>query len=111
MYMSAIHTKYTDSDSKYIDYLDKLTDARNKLNSMSDEVFMVHVAEGLLSSELNDYTKHVMNTDSIELNMFMQGISDQVNTVLSQKLLMSSHPRPTSSAKCAVRMITHTTPA
>ena len=52
MYMSAIHKKYTDSDSKYIDYLDKLTDARNKPTVMSDEVFMVHVARGLLDGDL-----------------------------------------------------------
>ena len=91
MYMTAIRTKYKDSDSKTIlDYLDKLTDARNKLNGMSDEVFMVHVAEGLLGTELNDYIKHVMNTDGIELDTFMQGITDRANTVFGQKLLVQS---------------------
>ena len=91
MYMTAIRTKYKDSDSKTIlDYLDKLTDARNKLNGMSDEVFMVHVAEGLLGTELNDYIKHVMNTDGIELDTFMQGIADRANTVFGQKLLVQS---------------------
>ena len=69
MYMTANCTKYKDSDSKTIlDYLDKFMDARNKLNGMSDEVFMVHVAEGLLGTELNDYIKHVMNSSSIELD-------------------------------------------
>jgi len=78
MYMTAIRTKYKDSDSKTIlDYLDKLTDARNKLKIMSDEVFMVHVAEGLLGTELNDYIKHAMNANGIDLDTFMQGILDQ----------------------------------
>ena len=68
MYMTAIRKKYKDSDLKTIlNYLNKLMDARNKLNGMSDEVFMVHVAEGLLGSELNDYIKHAMNTDGINL--------------------------------------------
>ena len=84
MYMTAIRTK------TILDYLDKLTDARNKLNGMSDEIFMVHVAEGLLSSKLNDYIKHVVNTDGIELDTFMQGISDRANTVFGQKLLVQS---------------------
>ena len=62
MYMTAIRTKYKGSDSKtMLDYLDKLTDARNKLNGMSDEVFMVLVAEGLLGSELSDYITHTVS--------------------------------------------------
>ena len=69
--------QYKDSDLKTIlGYLGKLTDARNKPKGMSDEVFTVHVAEGLLGLELNEYIKHVMNTDGIELDTFMQGISD-----------------------------------
>ena len=63
---------------------------RNKLNGMSDEVFMVHVAEGLLGTELNDYIKHVMNTDGIELDAFMQGITERANTVFGQKLLVQA---------------------
>ena len=82
MYMTAIRMKYRDSDSKTIfNYLDKLTDVRNKLNCMLDEVFMWYVAEGLLGTELNDYIKHAMNNDGIELDTFMQGISDRANAV------------------------------
>ena len=61
-------------DSKIIpDYLGQLMEARGKLSSMPVEVFMVYVAEGLLNTELDDHIKHVMNSDGIELDTFMQG--------------------------------------
>ena len=60
---------------------------------------MVHVAEGLLDTELNDYIKQVMNTDGIKLDTFMQGISGQANTVFGQKLLVQSAK---TSIKCQV---------
>ena len=84
MYMAAIRTKYKDSDLKAIlDYLGKLTDARNKLNGMSDEVFMVHV-------NCRMTTQHRAKRLHQARHEHRQHQARPTNTVFGQQLLVQS---------------------
>ena len=92
MHMATIRTDYNSSGcSSILDYLDKTIEARLHMTGMSDEVFMVHVAEGLLDSDVSDYIKQAMNTDGIDLFTFIQGIQDRANSVFGKKLFVKAN--------------------
>ena len=48
-----------------LDYTDCMPKARFQLNGMSDEVFMLHLAQGLAASEVAGHVKQAMNTSRV----------------------------------------------
>jgi hypothetical protein len=69
-----------DSDcSNVLDYLDMMLNARLKLEGISDEVFMIHIAEGLVGSDVHDYVKQAMNTNGMTVDDMILGIQDRAD--------------------------------
>ena len=62
-----------------LDYLDNMLNARLKLTGMSDEVFMIHIGEGLVGSDVSDYVKQAMNTNGMTVDEMIMGIQDRAS--------------------------------
>ena len=61
-HMQTIRTPYLEAlanseCTNVLDYLDNMLNARLKLDGMSDEVFMIHIGEGLTGLDVSDYVK------------------------------------------------------
>jgi hypothetical protein len=84
VHMQTIRTPYLEalanSDcTNVLDYLDNMLNARLKLTGMSDEVFMIHIGEGLVGSDVSDYVKQAMNTNGMTVDEMIMGIQDRAS--------------------------------
>ena len=70
----------TDSDcSNVLDYIDMMLNARLKLDGITDEVFMIHIAEGLKDSDVSGYVTQAMNTNGMTVDDMISGIQDRAD--------------------------------
>ena len=107
-HMQTIRTPYLEAlanseCTNVLDYLDNMLNARLKLDGMSDEVFMIHIGEGLTGSDVSDYVKQAMNTNGMTVDDMIMGIQDRASNkdMLSQSYEKNQVQRSGPTVKVA----------